>query len=423
MNALTVPNGVAVALFGIALSAAFCDICWTKRNRIVLAVGTAAILLLQGGITFGASWDAMQELYPFTTHLPLAAVLGVLSGDWLWPTISVLAAYLCCQLRRWAALLVVALMPTPADWLQPAIEMLVTLPLLAALLRYVAPSARSFAHYPRSMQLQFGVVPLAGYLSDYVTRIYTSLLADGNQAAVEFMFFVSSVMYIVFIFRFSAEESARGQLEQTRNNLKLQVGQAVREIEALRTSQQQTRAYRHDLRHHLQYISACIENGRGEQAQEYIQSICSEIEASKVTIYCENEAANLIFSSFAGRSESCGVPLNIQAHIPQLISVAETDLCVLLSNALENALRACRRMKAENGPAYIEVTAREKNGHLFLQFVNPCPEGIQFENGLPVTHAEGHGIGVRSICAIVEKYKGLSDFSVQEGRFILRVSL
>lgn len=420
MNALTVPNGVAVALFGIVLSAAFCDISWTKKNCIILAVGSAAILLLQGAITFGASWDAMQELYPFTTHLPLAAVLGVLGGKWLWPTISVLAAYLCCQLRRWVALLVIAMVPG-IDWLQPAVEMVVTLPLLAVLLRYVAPAARSFARYPRSMQLLFGVVPLAGYLFDYVTRIYTSLLADGNQAAVEFMPFVCSVAYIVFVLRVSAEERTRGQLEQTRNNL--QVGQAVREIEALRTSQQQTRAYRHDLRHHLQYISACIENGRGEQAQEYIQSICSEIEASKVTTYCENEAANLIFSSYASRAENCGVPFRVEANIPQLISVAETDLCVLLSNALENALRACRRMKAENGPAYIEVTAREKNGHLFLQFVNPCPEGIQFENGLPVTHAEGHGIGVRSICAIVEKYKGLSDFSVQEGRFILRVSL
>ena len=383
MNALTVPNGVAVALFGIALSAAFCDIHWTKKNCIILAVGSAAMLLMQALITYKGSWMAMQEAYPLTTHLPLAIILSVLSGKWLWPTISV----------------------------------------LAVLLRYVAPAARSFARYPRSMQLLFGVVPLAGYLFDYVTRIYTDLLAQGNQAAVEFMPFVCSVAYIVFVLRVSAEERTRGQLEQTRNNLKLQVGQAVREIEALRTSQQQTRAYRHDLRHHLQYISACIENGRGEQAQEYIQSICSEIEASKVTTYCENEAANLIFSSFAGRAENCGVLLNIQAHIPQLISVAETDLCVLLSNALENALRACRRMKAENGPAYIEVTAREKNGHLFLQFVNPCPEGIQFENGLPVTHAEGHGIGVRSICAIVEKYKGLSDFSVQDGRFILRVSL
>ena len=422
MNVLTVPNGIVVALFGIVLSASFCDICWTKRNRIVLAVGTAAILLLQGAITFGASWDAMQELYPFTTHLPLAAVLGVLSGDWLWPTISVLAAYLCCQLRRWVALLVIAMVPG-IDWLQPAVEIVVTLPLLAVLLRYVAPAARSFARYPRSMQLLFGVVPLAGYLFDYVTRIYTDLLAQGNQAAVEFMLFVCSVAYIVFVLRVSAEERTRGQLEQTRNNLKLQVGQAVREIEALRTSQQQTRAYRHDLRHHLQYISACIENGRGEQAQEYIQSICTEIEASKVTTYCENETANLIFSSYASRAENCGVPFRVEANIPQLISVAETDLCVLLSNALENALRACRRLKAEDRTAFIEVEAREKNGWIFLQFVNPCPKGVRFEDGLPVNRAEGHGVGVRSICAIVEKYKGLSDFSVQEGRFILRVSL
>lgn len=422
MNVLTVPNGIVVALFGIVLSASFCDICWTKRNRIVLAVGTAAILLLQGAITFEASWDAMQELYPFTTHLPLAAVLGVLSGDWLWPTISVLAAYLCCQLRRWVALLVIAMVPG-IDWLQPAVEIVVTLPLLAVLLRYVAPAARSFARYPRSMQLLFGVVPLAGYLFDYVTRIYTDLLAQGNQAAVEFMLFVCSVAYIVFVLRVSAEERTRGQLEQTRNNLKLQVGQAVREIEALRTSQQQTRAYRHDLRHHLQYISACIENGRGEQAQEYIQSICTEIEASKVTNYCENETANLIFSSYASRAENCGVPFRVEANIPQLISVAETDLCVLLSNALENALRACRRLKAEDRAAFIEVEAREKNGWIFLQFVNPCPKGVRFEDGLPVNRAEGHGVGVRSICAIVEKYKGLSDFSVQEGRFILRVSL
>ena len=262
MNALTVPNGIAVALFGIALSAAFCDIHWTKKNRIILAVGSAAMLLMQALITYMDSWTAMQEMYPLTTHLPLAIILSVLSGKWLWPTISVLAAYLCCQLRRWVALLVIAMVPG-IDWLQPAVEIVVTLPLLAVLLRYVAPAARSFARYPRSMQLLFGVVPLAGYLFDYVTRIYTDLLAQGNQAAVEFMPFVCSVAYIVFVLRVSAEERTRGQLEQTRNNLKLQVGQAVREIEALRTSQQQTRAYRHDLRHHLQYISACIENGRG----------------------------------------------------------------------------------------------------------------------------------------------------------------
>ena len=422
MSIITLLNGAAVAVFGIVLSASFCDISWNKRNCIVLAVGSLVMLLMQGAAIYWAGWSEMQEAYPFITHAPLVLILGILSGKWIWPTVSVLAAYLCCQLRRWVALLVIAIFPG-IDWLQPAVELIVTLPMLLALLRYVSPAARSFAEYPRSMQLLFGVVPLAGYIFDYGTRIYTDLLAQGNQAAVEFMLFVCSVAYIIFVLRVSDEEHTRSQLEQTKDNLDLQVRQAVREIEALRTSQQQTRAYRHDLRHHLQYIAACIENGRGEQAQEYIQSICSEIEAGKVTVYCENDAANLVFSSFAGRAADCGVPLDIQAQIPERISVAETDLCVFLSNALENALRACRKLKAEDRPVSIEVTVRERNDRLFFQFVNPCPEDVRFENGIPVTRAKGHGIGVRSICAIAEKYKGLYDFSVQNGKFILRASL
>lgn len=422
MSPITLLNGAAVGIFGIVLSAAFCDIEWNRRNRTILVLSSVLMLLGQGLLAFGAGWFQMQEAYPLITHAPLALILCILSGAWLWPFVSVLAAYLCCQLRRWIALLVIAIVPG-VDWLQPLVELLVTLPLLLPLLRYVAPAARSFAHYSTSMQLLFGVVPLAGYLFDYGTRIYTDLLAQGNQAAVEFMPFVCSVAYIIFVLRASAEEHTRSQLEQTKNNLDLQVGQAVREIEALRLSQQQTRAYRHDLRHHLQYIAACIENGRGEQAQEYIQSIYSEIEAGKVTVYCENEAANLIFSSFAGRAENCGVPLHVQAQLPESIPVSETDLCVLLSNALENALRACRRLRAENQRASIDVTTWEKNGHLFLQFINTCPEDVRFENGLPVTRQKGHGIGVQSICAIVEKYKGLSDFSVEDGRFVLRISL
>ena len=164
MNALTVPNGVAVALFGIALSAAFCDIHWTKKNRIILAVGSAAMLLMQALLLIRIAGRRCRRRIRLSPICRLPSILSVLSGKWLWPTISVLAAYLCCQLRRWVALLVIAMVPG-IDWLQPAVEIVVTLPLLAVLLRYVAPAARSFARYPRSMQLLFGVVPLAGYLS------------------------------------------------------------------------------------------------------------------------------------------------------------------------------------------------------------------------------------------------------------------
>ncbi|MDE6739044.1 MAG: GHKL domain-containing protein, partial [Lachnospiraceae bacterium] len=256
-----------------------------------------------------------------------------------------------------------------------------------------------------------------------LTSVYTNLLLDGALVAVEFMPFVCSVAYLVFIVYYSEAGRIRSQLEQMQAVLNLQITQAVREIEALRESWQKTRTYRHDLRHHMQYISSCIENGRLEHAQGYIREICSEIEMNEVIVYCENEAANLIFSAFAGRAKDCGIPITIRAGIAQSISISESDLCVLLSNALENALRACRRRKDKGLSATIEVDAYQRNGKFFLQAINSCEEDIAFENGLPVTNKPGHGIGVRSICAVVERYNGIYSFSVKDDKFILRVSL
>ena len=71
----------------------------------------------------------------------------------------------------------------------------------------------------------------------------------------------------------------------------------------------------------------------------------------------------------------------------------------------------------------IEVQTYEKNGKFFLQVVNDCREAVRFKDGIPVTDRPGHGIGVSSICAIVEQYGGMYSFSQQQNQFVLRISL
>ena len=39
------------------------------------------------------------------------------------------------------------------------------------------------------------------------------------------------------------------------------------------------------------------------------------------------------------------------------------------------------------------------------------------------TNQPGHGLGVRSICAIVEQYGGIYSFARQQDQFVLRISL
>ena len=231
------------------------------------------------------------------------------------------------------------------------------------------------------------------------------------------------VLYLVFVLRSSAENAERSRLEQIQEGLRLQVSQATREIAGLRESDRQASAYRHDLRHHMQYLSDCIENGQTERAQSYIHQVCDEIEARRVRRFCENEAVNLLLSSFAQRTEDSGISLRIRAELPQFLPVAETDLCVLLSNALENALHACQHLRAEGKDGDIEVVAYEKSGKFFLQVSNTCAPGVRFRGGLPVTDTAGHGIGVRSICSVVERYNGVYSFAEKDGRFVLRASL
>lgn len=421
MSIIYLCNSAAVSVFGMVLSAAFCDIRWTRQKGLFMAGSMAMLLIFQGVIYFWVNPEIVEYIYPLITHFPLALVLCFLSKKMLWPTVSVLTAYLCCQIRRWQALFFITIF-TGGPMMQDTIELVMTLPILLILLRFVAPSVRAISHNITSTQIQFGLVPALYYGFDCLTRIYTKLLLEGVLVAVEFMPFVCSVAYLVFLVRASAEGRMRSRLEQMQEILNLQVAQAVREIGALRDSQQKTRTYRHDLRHHMQYPLSCIENERFEQAQGYIREICSEIEADHLITFCENEAANLIFSAFAGRAKDCDVPMKIQAALPQNNAVSESDLCVLLSNALENALHACQKQKEKGLSGTIDVLAYEKKGKFFLQIVNSCDADIVFDNGIPVTRNPGHGIGVRSICAIVEKYDGLYTYSVKDDKFVLRVS-
>ncbi len=423
MMVIYLTNLTSVGIFGIVLSAAFCDILWTRKKLLILAGGMAAMLMLQGIVCFYTDVEFVERVYPIITHIPLIILLCALNNkQCLWPAISVLTAYLCCQIRRWVVLAAVAAFSGDA-MMQNIMELCITLPMLFLILKFVAPSVRLVSSYKISVQCLFGAVPLLYYGFDYLTRVYTNLLLEGGLVAVEFMPFVCCLSYLAFVAYSSAEERKRSRLEQTQEILNLQVGQAVREIEVLRSSQQKTSTYRHDLRHHMQYLSSCIENGRLEQAQGYIHEICSEIEANKVTVFCENEAMNLIFSSFAGRVKDYGISIKIRAGILSDVSVLESDLCVLLSNALENAFHACQKQKERGLSADIEVSAYEEKGRLFLQITNSCDTDIMFDNGIPVTSTPGHGLGIRSICAIVERYGGMYAFFVDNGRFYLRMVL
>ena len=420
MDIIFLLNGFAVAVFGMILSASFCGVTWNRKKQIIMAGSAAGLLLLQGVLIYCMETEIVRLLYPLITHLPLVIILMFLTKRRLWTVVSVCTAYLCCQVRRWLALVLAAVLGGDI-FVQNISELIITIPLLLFLLKYISPAVRSISYSNTWVQGQFFIIPGVYYVFDYVTQIYTDMLIAGTPVVAEFMSFVCSVAYLVFALRFSEEKWIRNQLEMTQDSLNLQISQAVREIETMRQSQERTRQHRHDMRHHMQYLSNCIENGRLEHAKEYIQDVCTEVESSKIITFCENEAANLIFSSFYSRAKEQDIEMSIKVQISKKIRIAESDLCVLLSNALENALHACGNVDTKE--SFIKVSAFEKNNKLFFEIVNSCDSNVTLVQGIPITDRPGHGIGVRSICALVERYEGIYTFEAVKNKFVLRISM
>ena len=114
--------------------------------------------------------------------------------------------------------------------------------------------------------------------------------------------------------------------------------------------------------------------------------------------------------------------LDVDAALPSALPIGDTELCALLSNALENALPAAGAVEDGREKA-VRMECRAQAGKLLLLVETPYAGEVRLENGLPVARRAGHGFGVKSMASIVERHGGLCSFSAENGVFTLRIVL
>ena len=338
VSALDIFNYGLVLLYGLVLDVAIAGGCETAKQRRVILWLCPAFLLIQllGWLVLGES--GVKQIYPIIVHLPLALILvTVLKRSWGVAIVSTCTAYLCCQPPRWGSIAIEAL--THSAVAADIVYILLIAGMFWLLRRYFVAAAYSTMTYSRWALLLFGSLPCTYYIFDYATTVYSDALYSGIQALNEFLPTVLIIFYILFLPAFYIETQKRSSAEMQRSLLEVELKQSQQEMDAMRASEMQTAVYQHDMRHHLNMIGGLLAAGQPQQAQDYIQKVQSDVESIATRRFCENETVNLLCSSFAQRAERAGVQLQVDARVPQELSVSDTELCSLLSNALENALR------------------------------------------------------------------------------------
>ena len=409
---------ITAFLFGAAVSACFSGIPVNRKNLLFLLVFCALDGLVQIMIFCSFDESFSRQIYPVMAHLPLILFLILVYKCTLLNSIvSVLTAYLCCQIPQWCGLFFSLFSNNKIVY--TVIYVLSALLTFYILYRYMADLARFFMKQTKKSALLLGIVPLCYYIFDYTTTVYTDLLYSLNKIAVQFMPSVCCFFYFVFIIYYYRELALQEQAKHLVDSLNLQLEHAAIDLNNMRTMQTQAITYRHDLRHHCTYLQTLASTGDLEKITDYLNTIQSDIEAITPKRFCANELINLVLSTYNAKATDKKISLNIQASVPKDLPVSDTKLCAILSNALENALYATEQAAGKS----IQVQLAERNSTLLIQISNPFTGTVTYDKDIPSSSKDHHGFGTKSIAAIVDSYNGQYEFTAENQVFTVRILL
>ncbi|MEG2929804.1 MAG: GHKL domain-containing protein [Oscillospiraceae bacterium] len=418
---LAIINYGLVLLFGVFLSVLFSGRSQSNKDRWNILLFSVFMLCLQTTCSALVGLKLTTKLYPLITHLPLILFLiFVLKKPAGISIVSVLTAYFCCQIPRWAGVLAQQIFHTRNAYL---IAYSITIIGLFFLIeRFFAKPAYQAMTYSWHSQFLFGCLPLVYYVFDYATTVYTSILYTGIKMMSEFLPTVMVVFYVWFIIAYHKEVQQKTQIQLEKNMLSMQMETAKLQLKVLRGSQEQAIIYRHDMRHHFSMLDSFAQQGDITKIKEYLANAQHELTAITPTSFCKNETVNLILSSFKDRAEKKKITLVIKADLPNELNISDTELCSVLSNGLENAIRAVNKIE-DTMLRKVFVDCRVNKNMLLIEIENGYSGDVQINDETPTTTEVGHGYGCKSMRSIAQKRKGYCDFKANNGLFTLRVAL
>lgn len=244
----------------------------------------------------------------------------------------------------------------------------------------------------------------------------------GNiQSAIAVIILLCMNILIFYIYMKLADDL---QLRRINSVYAQQLELCERHQNEMEISMIRMRDIRHNMRNNYVAILAYAERGECDKIIRFVNDVTED---GNLKISTVTNSGNIVIDSLLGYwhmvAQSEGIDFRVDLLIPIEMLFKGADLSLIIGNLLENAVEAAREVE---GRKYIRISVKFDKSNLLIFVENNYKRSlIKAKDGkLKSTKedTENHGIGLKSVCRVVEKYQGtvMIDDSVPN-RFIVRV--
>ena len=189
-------------------------------------------------------------------------------------------------------------------------------------------------------------------------------------------------------------------------------------------SQEALRQFRHDINNQLEMANILLDKGDTVELKKQLHGLLSSDSYNNEPICSTgNVTIDGILNYKLEKIKECGVRIETELEIPRQSFMDPKDLTLILGNLLDNMIDAFASKQFEK---YCFVKIKYSKSRLLINLKNTYETALLFENGSIIsskTGSEPHGIGLKSVREITEKYNGHLDIDHSDGIFSVKVIL
>lgn len=213
-------------------------------------------------------------------------------------------------------------------------------------------------------------------------------------------------------FRLTYEESYQ-QMQQRLSMQKEHYHQLSEQVRLAREAS-------HDLRHHMRLMRTMTEQKQWDRLASYLAEYEGHLREREVHVWSDHPVADAVLAFYAAAAKKLNAFYDVRFAVPEDLTFPDDELCIVLSNLLENAVDAITEQ--QEGPRRLYLRGQAVDGHLGIVIDNTFDGKVREKDGVFLsTKHYGHGLGMSSVSTIAEKYGGLVDFSADENVFHVSV--
>lgn len=183
--------------------------------------------------------------------------------------------------------------------------------------------------------------------------------------------------------------------------------------------QDEIRKMKHDLKNQLYAVAGYIENQDSESANEQVVQLLKQLNNGKLKNFTTNPGLNALLKLKYQICLEKGICCNFCIEIPEKTNINQNDLSSLLGNVLDNAIDACSYCEEEK---FINLSLLYSNQVLILSCEN-CYDGVHQVIETRKIDKKEHGLGLKSIRNVLEKYDGDMSYSFNSCTYKIDMSL